>query len=103
MASLSVSGTKRPGREGNFYDSGRRDGLLWARLAHYDDLMYALDWHDVDNALKDVVLGSFFQEKSRGNSLLEVRPEGLSESFRVYLRGWKSGVEQFWSEIREKL
>jgi len=89
--------------EGNFYDSGRRDGLLWARLAHYDDLRYALDWDDVDNALKDEVLGSFFQEKSRGNSLLEGRPEGPSESFRVYLRGWKSGLEQFWSEIREKL
>ena len=42
--------------EGNFFDSGRRDGLLWARLAHYDDLRYALDWHDVDNALKDEVL-----------------------------------------------
>lgn len=89
--------------EGDFYDSGRRDGLTWARLAHYDDLMYALDWDDIDNAVKDAVLGSYFQEKSRSNKHLEYRPEGISESFRVYARGWKNGVEQFWNEIREKL
>ncbi len=89
--------------EGNLFDAGRRDGLHWARLAHYDDLMYALDWDDFDNALKDETLGGFFQEKSKKNSLFEGRPEGLSESFRVYVKGWKSGVEQFWSEIREKL
>jgi hypothetical protein len=89
--------------EEDFSDSGRRDGLLWARSAHYDDLIYALDWSDIDNAVKDEVLGGFFLEKSKNNKLLEARPEGLSESFRVYIKGWKSGVEQFWNEIREKL
>ncbi|MDP3480820.1 MAG: hypothetical protein Q8R88_13695 [Desulfoprunum sp.] len=89
--------------EGDFFDSGRRDGLLWARSAHYDDLMYALDWDDVDNAVKDQILGGFFQEKSKNNKLLEARPDGLSESFRVYVKGWKSGIEQFWNEIQEKL
>ena len=89
--------------EGDFFDSGRRDGLLWARSAHYDDLMYALDWDHFDNAVKDDILGGFFQEKCRNNKLLEIRPEGISESFRVYVSGWKNGVEQFWAEIREKL
>ncbi len=89
--------------EGNFFDSGRRDGLLWARSAHYDDLLYALDWDDIDNAVKDQILGDFFQEKCKINKLLEVRQEGLSESFGVYVKGWKSGIVQFWNEIQEKL
>ena len=89
--------------EGNFFDSGRRDGFLWAKTAHYDDLLYALDWTEGDNAAKDRILGPYFQEKIRDNTLLEARPDGDSELFRVYVKGWKSGVEQFWDEIREKL
>lgn len=89
--------------EGNVFDSGKHDGLLWARSAHYDDLMYALAWDDIDNAVKDEVLGGFFRERIAKNALLETRPEGGGESLKVYVKGWKSGVEQFWNEIREKL
>jgi hypothetical protein len=89
--------------EGNFFESGRRDGLLWARSAHYDELMYAVAWTDLDNAARDRILGGFFQERVENNTLLEAGVEGNGESFRIYVKGWKNGVEQFWNEIREKL
>lgn len=89
--------------EEDFFDSGRRDGLLWARSAHYNDLIYALDWNDIDNAVKDEILGGFFLEKSRNTTFPELHPGEPGESFRVYVKGWKNGVEQFWNEIREKL
>jgi Arc/MetJ-type ribon-helix-helix transcriptional regulator len=89
--------------EGDFLESGRREGLLWARSAHYDDLMYALSWSDYDNAAKDTILGGFFQERVRDNRLFEAGAEGNAEYFRIYVMGWKNGVEQFWNEIREKL
>src|SRR5210317_1232842 len=34
--------------EGNFFDTGKRDGVLWAKSASYDDIMYALNWTAVD-------------------------------------------------------
>ena len=89
--------------EGNFFDLGKRDGLMWARLAHYDDLIYALDWDDFGNAVKDSVLGDYFQEMIKDNTLLESRLDGGGVSFLAYMKGWKNGVELFWSEVREKI
>ena len=89
--------------EGNYFDLGKRDGLMWARLAHYDDLIYALAWDDFGNAVKDNVLGYYFQEMIKNNTLLESRVDGEGVSFLVYIKGWKNGVEQFWSEVREKI
>lgn len=89
--------------EGNSYESGKSDGVTWAKTAHYEDLMYALDWKEFDQALEDRVLGDFFDKKQRGNRLMTVTPEGVNEYFRVYLDGWKNGVEQFWEEIHDKL
>lgn len=89
--------------EGNYFDLGKRDGLMWARLAHYDDLIYALAWDDFGNAVKDNVLGDYFQEMIKNNTLLESRVDGEGVSFLAYIKGWKNGVEQFWSEVREKI
>ena len=89
--------------EGDYFESGRHDGLLWARSAHYDDLMYAVSWTDYHNAVKDRVLGGFFHDRLKDKQLLWADAEGDSEPFRIYVRGWKNGVEQFWNEIRDKL
>ncbi len=89
--------------EGNYYDSGKSDGVFWAKTAHYEDLMYALSWKDFDNATEDTVLGDYFSLKKSKNTLMTVTSDGISEYFRVYLEGWKNGVEQFWQEIHDKL
>lgn len=49
------------------------------------------------------MLGDYFGDKLQVNRLLAVTPEGINAYFRVYLEGWKSGVEQFWNEIRDRL
>ncbi len=89
--------------EGNYHDSGKADGVAWAKTAHYEDLVYALGWQDFDSAVKDRVLGDYFQEKQQKKRLMEVTSTGINEYFRVYIDGWKSGVAQFWSEISDKL
>jgi Arc/MetJ-type ribon-helix-helix transcriptional regulator len=89
--------------EGNYHDSGKADGVVWAKTAHYEDLVYALGWYDFDSALKDRVLGDYFQERQQKKRLMQVTSAGINEYFRAYIEGWKSGVEQFWSEICDKL
>lgn len=89
--------------EGNYYDAGKRDGVSWAKTAHYEDLIYALGWEDLKGALQDRVLGEYFSAIQEKHRLMTVTPEGINEYLKVYLNGWKSGVNQFWEEIREKL
>lgn len=89
--------------EGNYYEMGKLDGVRWAKAAHYEDLRYARSWERFVNATKDRVFGEYFTEKLRTNRLMEVTPEGINEYLRVYLEGWKNGVDQFWNEICDKL
>lgn len=89
--------------EGNYFESGKNDGILWAKTAHYDDLQYALHWNDLENATKDKILGDYFCHIHASNRLFTSNTYCNSDYFLTYLQGWKQGIEQFWEEIREKL
>lgn len=89
--------------EGNYYEAGKQDGVSWAKSAHYDDLMYALDWGELDKARDDRVLGHYFREVCSNNKMMDLGEEAGTKYLSVYLQGWKSGIGQFWEEIRNKL
>lgn len=89
--------------EGNFFDTGKQDGVLWAKSASYDDIMYALNWTAVDNAPNDKILGAYFCEKIETNKMMAILQEGINEYTRIYLQGWKKGLTEFWQEIKDKL
>ncbi|MFH0781838.1 MAG: hypothetical protein V2B20_07775 [Pseudomonadota bacterium] len=89
--------------EGNYLETGKKDGILWAKTAHYDHLKYALHWTDFENATKDHVLGHYFTEILALNHPLELSTYRHSEYLLNYLKGWKQGIEHFWAEIKEKL
>ncbi len=95
--------TEKMQSEGNYFETGKADGARWARAAHYEDLLYACSWEDFATATRDRVLGDYFAEKVARNRLMEVTPEGVNQHLRVYLEGWKSGIGQFWNEVRDKL
>jgi hypothetical protein len=89
--------------EGDFFDTGKCDGVLWAKSAGYDDIMYALAWEDLDNALQDRILGSYFSEKIEAGKPPAMNNGTVNEYTRLYLRGWKKGLTEFWNEIKNKL
>lgn len=89
--------------EGNFLESGKNDGILWAKMAHYNDLQYAVHWDDFENARKDKVLGSYFCDAMTDNHLFATSTYQSEEYVLKYLKGWKQGVIQFWEEISDKL
>lgn len=89
--------------EGNYFESGKNDGILWAKTAHYDDLQYALHWTDLENATRDEVLGHYFSTNPPASRLLLNTTYQDPKYAHSYLQGWKQGIEQFWDEIREKL
>lgn len=89
--------------EGNYFETGKADGVRWAKTAHYEDLLYARGWEDFDSATRDRVLGGYFQQRVETSRLMEMTSAGANQHLRVYLEGWKHGVEQFWQEVCEKL
>jgi hypothetical protein len=96
--------------EGNYFESGKIDGIQWAKTAHYDHLQYALQWNDLENAIKDPILGDFFNQtkilENHSNDSPGFNKTNTyynSEYFLNYLQGWKQGILQFWEEIKEKL
>jgi histidinol-phosphate/aromatic aminotransferase/cobyric acid decarboxylase-like protein len=89
--------------EGNYFESGKKDGIQWAKTAHYDHLQYALQWNDLENATKDHILGDYFCRINISNRVLDSDTYCNSEYFLNYLQGWKQGIEQLWEEVREKL
>ncbi len=89
--------------EGNYLETGKNDGILWAKTAHYDHLKYALHWTDLQNATKDEILGHYFSEIFSSKHLRECNTYCRSEYLLNYLQGWKQGIEYFWVEIKEKL
>ncbi|OQX63910.1 MAG: hypothetical protein B5M56_01320 [Desulfococcus sp. 4484_241] len=93
--------------ENNYYDVGRKDGLKWAKSAHYDDLQYALHWVPGDNPTKDRVLGDYFRQVIEKDDIMDYAVGSdslcLNEFAKTYISGWKEGVSEFWQEIRDKL
>jgi len=89
--------------EGNFFETGRQDGTAWAKTAHYEDIQYALSWEDLENASRDSILGGYFAERIGKIKRKDMRLEGIDEYVRVYLTGWKKGLDEFWDEVKGKL
>ncbi len=89
--------------EGNFFETGRHDGTAWAKTAHYEDIQYALSWEDLENASRDSILGGYFAERIGKIKRKDMRLEGIDEYIRVYLTGWKKGLDEFWDEVKGKL
>lgn len=89
--------------EGDYHETGRQDGLNWAKSAHYDDLIYAINWEAFEEAEDDPVLGPYFAEKKVARRPRPSEGQASPNLFRLYLSGWQSGVGQFWEEVREKI
>ena len=89
--------------EGDFFDTGRHDGVLWGKSAAYDDIMYALSWEDINAAPLDGILGAYFRERFEHSKLMNIQNELMNEYARLYVRGWQKGLQEFWEEIKDKL
>lgn len=89
--------------EGNWHDKGSEDGLLWARSARYEDLVYALRRDPTADICHDDVLGEYFTETVKKNKMLESSDGSVKETLSVYLDGWQKSVEEFWAAVRDKL
>ena len=86
---------------------GKKEGVKWARSAHYKELQYALRWLPEENPQRNEVMGDYFTDLFATSLALQRSvPEGDMESSEIvltFLSGWKEGIEAFWNEIKDKL
>ena len=86
---------------------GKREGVKWARSAHYKELQYALHWLPEEDPRRNEILGDYFNDLFAANSELQrLATDGNGESgefIRSFLAGWKEGLEAFWIEVKDKI
>ena len=89
-------------------DRGIREGLRWARMAHYDELCYALSWkpEEESDLLHNKMLGSYFAEYFKAENLsdfFESSGKAARQNINSFISGWKRGVTDFWNLIEDKI
>ncbi|MBN1472443.1 MAG: hypothetical protein JW925_11735 [Syntrophaceae bacterium] len=94
--------------EFNIAECGKKDGLEWCKTAHYQELQYALGIVSSKNPDLDEELGDYFSHmfkkyKKQVMASGKKAQDALSDFSEKYRKGWKEGVELFWSEVKNKL
>ena len=94
--------------EFNITECGKKDGLEWCKTAHYDELQYALAWTPYANPFRDEELGDYFSDMfKKYKKRIAAGGRKAQDWFNVfsekYVKGWKEGVELFWSEVKDQL
>jgi len=87
----------------NISELGKQEGLRWAKSAHYDELIYAVNWPCQENPLDDPVLGEYFSTSAANFRKKYKIPEQFQTNLKAFTDAWKTGVVEFWDEVKDKL
>jgi len=78
--------------------AGKKDGLDWAKSAHYEDLVWISDVEDLGDDPRDCInetVSKYFTEMVGDFPILE--DERMLDE---YAYSWLEGVQAFWNEIQ---
>ncbi|SLM30479.1 conserved hypothetical protein [Desulfamplus magnetovallimortis] len=89
--------------EGNYSENGKMHGFKWAKSAHYEDLMYALELKGHSQMASDKMLGSYFSELAESDHFIDISSDTINKYGKLFLDGWRKGVKEFWNEVKEKI
>lgn len=89
--------------EKRYYKKGKTQGMSWAKSAHYEDLLYVLNYKDTYELIGHAEYKAYFQDIYQANDLGKYAREGGVEHERKFMDGWFDGVRSFWNEVRDQL
>lgn len=89
-------------------DRGMSEGMKWAKIAHYDELSYAISWEPESDQdpLQNKMLGSYFSEYFKTESIsafIEISGKVARQNVNSFISGWKMGVSGFWNSVKDKI
>ena len=91
---------------------GKKEGLEWAKTAHYDEIQYVFNWNIDEMPSSDIAEGEslmrYFEEIFNTYPQLGIETDPyveswVNESASVFMEGWIDGVSDFWDEVASKL
>ena len=89
--------------EKQFFKSGKNEGLKWARSAYYEDLLYVIHFKDTYKLTNDVKFKTYFEEVHTANKLGKYASADAVDHELMFMDGWFYGVNEFWTQIKEKI
>ncbi|MDD9304786.1 MAG: hypothetical protein HUK40_21560 [Desulfobacter sp.] len=89
--------------ENNFYNSGKTQGVKWARSAHYENLLYVLHCDHTYEIIGHETFKSYFQKIYEAHDLGKYSVQGGVDHEQKFMDGWFDGVTLFWKEVREQI
>ncbi|MFA5902697.1 MAG: hypothetical protein WC836_02095 [Desulfobacula sp.] len=89
--------------EKKYYSLGKTEGIQWAKIAHYSDLLYVLKFKDTYKLISDSKMSEYFKKIYDSTNLSKNRASEPVNDELMFLDGWFKGVLEFWNQIKEKL
>ena len=87
--------------EAGWFEKGEEAGLAWARNAHWLELKQSIERPVVELASPGGMLSDYFRELLRRE--LNGVGDGADELTDRFLAGWRNGVCEFWTLVKDKL
>ncbi len=89
--------------EKKYYMLGKAEGVQWAKIAHYGDLLYVLKFNDTYQLISDSKMSDYFNKIYAAINLSRNPEPGCVDDELMFMDGWFKGVMDFWNHIKGKL
>jgi len=89
--------------EKQYYKLGKKEGLRWAKTAHYEDLLYVLQFDGTYRLISDPKMNDYFEKIYQSTKFTNHSNSDSVDHEKMFMDGWFNGVLEFWNHVKEKL
>ena len=89
--------------EKQYYKLGKEEGLQWAKTAHYEDLLYVLEFNGTYELTSHPRMIDYFDKIYQSTELAKQSNSSSIDNEQMFIDGWFKGVVEFWNHVKEKL
>lgn len=86
-----------------FYRTGKKEGLKWARSAHFEELMYVLHNKGTYTIVEESGFKAYFDTVFTACKIDQYPMENTDDNRKMFMDGWFCGVNEFWNQVKEEL
>ncbi|MCP3875851.1 MAG: hypothetical protein GY699_22195 [Desulfobacteraceae bacterium] len=89
--------------EKKYYQLGKEAALNWAKVAHYEDLLYVVRFNGTYELISDPNMNEYFEQIYNSTDLVKYAKSGSVDHEQLFIDGWFNGIFEFWNQVKEKL
>ncbi len=89
--------------EKKYYQLGKEAALQWSKTAHYEDLLYVVQFDGTYQIISDPRMNQYFEQVYKTSDLVKYKNSDVVDHEKMFIDGWFKGVAEFWNQIKEKI